>query len=171
VSDLMPGMPQGDPTQETGDTKLTQSSQNKPAGERPVGMRETYSVMSTGEVVSVGVVRLGKGRGAQLETWIWNDDGRRWMLAEEEYGGEVATDLAAGVNRYEQIRTRDPKRAAALRHRADNKVDSKNTEMPEMPADLTAPGEPEQPEIAERDAPPGRPGNILTSDEQPEVAE
>ena len=118
-----------------GATQALQSAQpSKPPQERPTNMRDTFSILETGEVVAIGVARTGRGASAQINAWVWVEKGKRWALAEQEYGPEIAQQLGAGMERYEEVLRKDPKQAALLRQRSDNTVDGK----PNPPASQAA---------------------------------
>jgi len=147
-------------------TDVQQAAPNKPPMERPPNMRETFSILETGEVVAIGIARTGKGSSAQLDAWVWVDQGKRWALAEQEYGSEISQQLTQGMERYEQVLRKDPRRAAMLRQRSDNTVDGKPNKDPDTEgmaqAQVAATEDGEQPSIDEGSNEP----NLL----QPKVA-
>ena len=142
-------------------TEELQTQDNKPAGQAPANMRETYSILETGEVVAIGMQRTGRGSSAQLDPWVWRDKEKRWELAEQAYSPEIAEQLVEGMNRYERVLRKDPKRAAILRQRSDSTVDGhpNQDQTQTMARQAAQAGANGQPAIAEQ----GEPPNILGS--------
>lgn len=88
----------------------------------PKDSLNTYSILETGEVVAVAV----EPRSTSGDIWLWSDEEKQWYIPEEQTVGQ----LREGLDRYEQILGKDPKRAAELRQRADNTIDGRPNPEP-----------------------------------------